>query len=72
VIGGVALTGGQGHIGQTVAGVLLLAVLLVWMLQLGAGAGGQLAVEGAAILLAAWLQHRASSTRLGRSQGGGQ
>src|SRR2546423_1069336 len=72
VIGGVALTGGQGHIGQTVAGVLLLAVLLVWMLQLGAGAGGQLAVEGAAILLAAWLQQRASSTRLGRSQGGGQ
>jgi ribose/xylose/arabinose/galactoside ABC-type transport system permease subunit len=72
VIGGVALTGGQGHIGQTAAGVLLLAVLLVWMLQLGAGAGGQLAVEGAAILLAAWLQQRSSWTRLGRSQGGGQ
>ena len=50
VIGGVALTGGRGHIGQTVAGVALLAVLLVWMLQLGAGVGGQLAVEGAAIL----------------------
>jgi hypothetical protein len=51
-----------------VAGVVLLAALLVWMLELGAGAGGQLAVEGAAILLAAWLQRRASSTRLGRSQ----
>jgi ribose/xylose/arabinose/galactoside ABC-type transport system permease subunit len=61
VIGGVALTGGRGHIGQTVAGVALLAVLLVWMLQLGAGVGGQLAVEGAAILLAAWLQHRVSN-----------
>ena len=63
VIGGVALTGGRGHIGQTVAGVALLAVLLVWMLQLGAGVGGQLAVEGAAILLAAWLQHRVPSGR---------
>jgi ribose/xylose/arabinose/galactoside ABC-type transport system permease subunit len=63
VIGGVALTGGRGHIGQTVAGVALLAVLLVWMLQIGAGAGGQLAVEGAAILLAAWLQHRLPSAR---------
>lgn len=61
VIGGVALTGGRGHIGQTAAGVALLAVLLVWMLQLGAGIGGQLAVEGAAILLAAWLQHRTSN-----------
>ena len=63
VIGGVALTGGRGHIGQTAAGVALLAVLLVWMLQLGAGVGGQLAVEGAAILLAAWLQHRVPSGR---------
>jgi ribose/xylose/arabinose/galactoside ABC-type transport system permease subunit len=61
VIGGVALTGGRGHIGQTAAGVALLAVLLVWMLQLGAGVGGQLGVEGAAILLAAWLQHRTSN-----------
>ena len=61
VIGGVALTGGRGNIGQTAAGVALLAVLLVWMLQLGAGIGGQLAVEGAAILLAAWLQHRTSN-----------
>jgi ribose/xylose/arabinose/galactoside ABC-type transport system permease subunit len=63
VIGGVALTGGRGNIGQTVAGVALLAVLLVWMLQLGAGVGGQLAVEGAAILAAAWLQHRVPSGR---------
>jgi ribose/xylose/arabinose/galactoside ABC-type transport system permease subunit len=63
VIGGVALTGGRGHIGQTAAGVALLAVLLVWMLELGAGVGGQLAVEGAAILLAAWLQHRVPSGR---------
>jgi ribose/xylose/arabinose/galactoside ABC-type transport system permease subunit len=61
VIGGVALTGGRGNIGQTAAGVALLAVLLVWMLQLGAGIGGQLAVEGAAILLAAWLQQRTSN-----------
>ena len=66
VIGGVALTGGRGHIGQTAAGVALLAVLLVWMLQLGAGVGGQLAVEGAAILLAAWLQHRVPSSRTNR------
>ena len=70
VIGGVALTGGQGTIGQTVAGVALLAVLLVWMLQLGAGAGGQLAVEGAAILLAVWLQRRSASRVTQSSQGG--
>jgi ribose/xylose/arabinose/galactoside ABC-type transport system permease subunit len=61
VIGGVALTGGRGNIGQTAAGVALLAVLLVWMLELGAGVGGQLGVEGAAILLAAWIQHRTSN-----------
>lgn len=71
VIGGVALTGGQGTIGQTVAGVALLAVLLVWMLELGAGAGGQLAVEGSVILLAVWLQRRGSS-RLTQSPEGGR
>jgi ribose/xylose/arabinose/galactoside ABC-type transport system permease subunit len=58
VIGGVALTGGEGTIAQTAVGCVLLAVLLVWMLELGAGAGGQLAVEGAVILLAVWLQRR--------------
>ena len=57
VIGGVALSGGRGNIIQTVSGVAFLAVLLVWMVQLGAGAGGQLVVVGAAILLAAWLQN---------------
>ena len=70
VIGGVALTGGQGTIGQTASGVALLAVLLVWMLQLGAGAGGQLAVEGAVILLAVWLQRRGASRLTNSSQGG--
>lgn len=60
VIGGVALTGGRGHIGHTVIGVLLLSVLIVWMIQLGAGIGGQLAVEGAAILAATWLRQRGS------------
>lgn len=56
VIGGVALTGGRGRIGQTVAGVALLAVLLTWLRQLGAGPGAQLVVEGLVILLAVWLQ----------------
>ncbi|GAB3196177.1 ribose ABC transporter permease [Geodermatophilus arenarius] len=56
VIGGIALTGGRGRIGQTVAGVVLLAVLLAWLRQLGAGAGAQLVVSGAVILLAVWLQ----------------
>jgi ribose/xylose/arabinose/galactoside ABC-type transport system permease subunit len=68
VIGGVALTGGEGTIGQTAVGCVLLAVLLVWMLELGAGAGGQLAVEGAVILLAVWLQRR--GTRQTTSGGG--
>lgn len=58
VIGGVALTGGEGTVGQTVCGVALLAVLLVWMIELGAGIGGQLAVEGAVILVAVLLQRR--------------
>jgi ribose/xylose/arabinose/galactoside ABC-type transport system permease subunit len=57
VIGGIALTGGRGRIGQTVAGVALLAVLLTWLRQLGAGPGAQLAVSGAVILLAVWLQN---------------
>jgi ribose/xylose/arabinose/galactoside ABC-type transport system permease subunit len=69
VIGGIALTGGRGNIGQTISGVLLLAVLLVWMVQLGAGPGGQLAVEGAAILLAAWLQRSGSFLRLRQREG---
>jgi ribose/xylose/arabinose/galactoside ABC-type transport system permease subunit len=56
VIGGIALTGGRGRIGQTVVGVTLLAVLLAWLRQLGAGAGAQLVVSGAVILLAVWLQ----------------
>jgi len=68
VIGGVALTGGEGTIAQTAVGSVLLAVLLVWMLELGAGAGGQLAVEGAVILLAVWLQRR--GTRQTTSGGG--
>jgi ribose/xylose/arabinose/galactoside ABC-type transport system permease subunit len=72
VIGGVALTGGQGTIAQTASGVALLAVLLVWMLQLGAGAGGQLSVEGAAILLAVWLQRRGSARLTNSPQGGGR
>jgi ribose/xylose/arabinose/galactoside ABC-type transport system permease subunit len=71
VIGGVALTGGRGTIGQTASGVALLALLLVWMLQLGAGPGGQLAVEGGAILLAAWLQHRRPVMRATTIQSGG-
>ena len=62
VIGGVALTGGEGTIWQTAIGTVLLAVLLVWMLELGAGAGGQLLVEGAVILLAVWLQRRGQTT----------
>jgi ribose transport system permease protein len=60
VIGGVALTGGRGGIGNTVLGVALLALLLTWLNTLGAGVGGQLVVEGAVILLAAWLQGAAS------------
>ncbi len=58
VIGGVALTGGRGTIANTTVGVLLLAVLIVWMTQLGAGIGGRLVVEGIVIAFAAWLQGR--------------
>lgn len=57
VIGGVALTGGKGRIEQTVVGVVLLAVLLTWLTQIGAGAGAQLLVSGSVILCAVWLQN---------------
>jgi len=66
VIGGIALTGGKGRIGQTVAGVALLSVLLTWLIQLGAGAGAQLAVEGVVIIAAVWLQSKDWTSRLGR------
>lgn len=67
VIGGVALTGGKGRTGQTVAGVALLSVLLTWLIQLGAGPGAQLAVEGVVIVAAVWLQSKDWAPRLGRS-----
>jgi ribose/xylose/arabinose/galactoside ABC-type transport system permease subunit len=74
VIGGVALTGGRGRMGQTVVGVLLLAVLLTWLVQLGAGPGAQLIVSGAVILGAVSLQnntlnikHATSTSRKGKS-----
>lgn len=60
VIGGVALTGGRGGMANTVAGSVLLAMLILWLIQLGAGVGPQLLIEGGVILLAAWLQHGAS------------
>jgi ribose/xylose/arabinose/galactoside ABC-type transport system permease subunit len=66
VIGGIALTGGRGRIGQTAAGVVLLAVLLTWLRQLGAGPGAQLAVSGAVILLAVWLQNSGWTARFPR------
>lgn len=66
VIGGIALTGGRGRIGQTVVGVALLAVLLTWLIQLGAGGGAQLLVSGAVILLAVFLQNNGSRLRLPR------
>lgn len=57
VIGGIALSGGKGRIRQTVLGVLLLACMLTWLIQLGAGGGAQLVVSGAVILVAVWLQN---------------
>jgi ribose/xylose/arabinose/galactoside ABC-type transport system permease subunit len=65
VIGGVALVGGRGHLGQTLTGVIFLSLVLVWMIQLGAGIGGQLAVEGTAILAAALLQRGRSGAGKG-------
>lgn len=57
VIGGIALSGGKGRIRQTILGVLLLACMLTWLIQLGAGGGAQLVVSGAVILVAVWLQN---------------
>lgn len=57
VIGGIALSGGKGRIRQTALGVLLLALMLTWLIQLGAGGGAQLVVSGAVILVAVWLQN---------------
>lgn len=72
VIGGIALTGGRGRIGQTVAGVALLAVLMAWLRQLGAGAGAELMVSGAVILLAVWLQSGGWTVRFPRRGGKGE
>jgi ribose/xylose/arabinose/galactoside ABC-type transport system permease subunit len=72
VIGGIALTGGRGRIGQTVAGVALLAVLLSWLRQLGAGPGAQLVVSGAVILLAVWLQNSGGTVRIPRRTKNGE
>jgi ribose/xylose/arabinose/galactoside ABC-type transport system permease subunit len=66
VIGGIALTGGKGRAAQTVAGVALLSVLLTWLIQLGAGPGAQLAVEGVVIVAAVWLQSTDWNSRLRR------
>ena len=66
VIGGIALTGGKGRASQTVAGVALLSVLLTWLIQLGAGPGAQLAVEGVVIVAAVWVQSRGWTSRLRR------
>ncbi len=70
VVGGVALTGGRGHMGQTLAGVVLLSLLVVWMVQLGTGPGGRFAVVGAAILLAALAQQHTFSLRSLSGKGG--
>lgn len=56
VIGGIVLGGGRGRIEQTVLGVVLLATLLTWLIQLGAGAAAQQIVSGSVILLAVLLQ----------------
>ncbi|GGL33504.1 ABC transporter permease [Phycicoccus endophyticus] len=58
VIGGVALTGGRGRVGNTLLGTVMLAVLLTWLIQLGAGAGARLVVSGAVIVLAVFMQGR--------------
>ena len=58
VIGGIALSGGRGRIGNTLVGVVMLAVLLTWLIQLGAGGGAKLIVSGAVIVLAVFVQGR--------------
>jgi len=63
VIGGIALTGGRGRIWQTIVGTLLLASMLTWLIQLGAGGGAQLVFSGAVILLAVLLQNGRQSLR---------
>jgi ribose/xylose/arabinose/galactoside ABC-type transport system permease subunit len=71
VIGGIALTGGKGRTSQTVAGVALLSVLLTWLVQLGAGPGAQLGVEGVVIVAAVWLQSTDWFSRLRRRRSPG-
>lgn len=58
VIGGIALAGGRGRIGNAIIGVVMLAVLLTWLIQLGAGGGAKLIVSGAVIVLAVFVQGR--------------
>jgi ribose/xylose/arabinose/galactoside ABC-type transport system permease subunit len=58
VIGGTTFAGGEGGIGRTTIGVVLLACLLSLMVFFDAGISGQLVLEGTVILGAVWLQSR--------------
>jgi ribose/xylose/arabinose/galactoside ABC-type transport system permease subunit len=55
VVGGTSLTGGRGGIGGTLAGVLLITVLLNLVLLLNLNIQWQLVVKGAVIILAVAL-----------------
>lgn len=67
VVGGTALTGGKGGVGRTTIGVVLIAVLIDFLGLLGVGNAGQLLIEGAVILGAAWLQGRGRSAEEARA-----
>lgn len=55
VVGGTLLAGGRGGVTGTVGGALLLTVLAALLTGLGAGAPGQLLMQGLVIVAAAFL-----------------
>ncbi|HZV50417.1 MAG TPA: ABC transporter permease [Candidatus Dormibacteraeota bacterium] len=58
IVGGTSLLGGRGGVFRTLAGVLLISVVVNFMVILNAGQAGQLLIEGLVIILAVLLQMR--------------
>lgn len=62
IVGGTSLLGGRGGVVRTLAGVVLISVVVNFMVILNAGEAGQLLIEGLVIILAVLLQMRGRAT----------
>lgn len=65
VLGGTAMTGGEGSIERTILGVMLLAILTNGLNLVGIPFYDQLVIQGVLIFLGTWLAMRFSGRRTG-------